>query len=85
MSESHDIIYRVIEFSPFPLGIHELRQDSRLQGMSECSISARLREEPLKSKLFKRQRPGQRYCEWWNKPITEEQKTEDLNSRGLLL
>ena len=84
MSDSHDIISRILDFAPHPYAIHEIKQDPRVKDMSETSISARLRESPLKERLFKRQRPGERYCEWWNKPITPEQKNEELIKKGVL-
>ena len=85
MSAREDDIFNILDFSPKPLAIFEIKMDWRMADYSECAISARLRGDYLKDKLFKRGRPGTNYDEWWTKPITEEQKIEGIRKKGLLL
>ena len=85
MSQREDDIFNILDFSTRPLAIFEIKMDARMNDYSECAISARLRGENLKERTYKRKRPGTNYDEWSSRPITQEQKQEELQKNGMLL
>jgi hypothetical protein len=82
MSEAHEAIIKVLEYSPKPLAAFEMRTHPLLMalnngdGIGENALCTRFSDIELKGRIFGAQRKGKRYWEWWIRPFTPEHRGE---------